>query len=103
MPDESNPRAGCAARTVQPSADVGAWVAEYHAQLYRYAYRLTGSVPDAEDLTQQTFLIAQRKSDQVRDPQKVRAWLFTILRSCFLKSLRKKSPVTAWDMEFEIE
>src|SRR5687768_17401820 len=32
-------------------------VAEFAAPLYRYAYRLSGSAADAEDLTQQTFLI----------------------------------------------
>ena len=103
MPDESPPRPDCAAQTDRPSADLSRWVAEHHVSLYRYAFRLTGSVPDAEDLTQQTFLIAQQKMDQVRDAQKVRAWLFTVLRSCFLKSLRKKSPLPAGDMELEIE
>jgi RNA polymerase sigma-70 factor (ECF subfamily) len=103
MPDESPSRPDCAAQTDRPSADLSRWVAEHHVSLYRYAFRLTGSVPDAEDLTQQTFLIAQQKMDQVRDAEKVRAWLFSVLRSCFLKSLRKKSPLPAGDMEFEIE
>ena len=30
-------------------------VEEHHARLYRYAFRLTGSVTDAEDLTQEFF------------------------------------------------
>ena len=41
-------------------------VEAHHAMLYRYAYRLTGSIVDAEDLTQQTFLNAQLKLDQLR-------------------------------------
>jgi RNA polymerase sigma-70 factor (ECF subfamily) len=64
-------------------------VADYHEALYRYAYRLSGSAPDAEDLTQQVFLIAQQKLDQVRDAQCVRGWLFTVLRNCYLKGRRK--------------
>lgn len=103
MADECQPRPDDAARSAYPSDHLGRWVAEHHAPLYRYAYRLTGSVPDAEDLTQQTFLIAQQKRDQVRDQDKARAWLFTILRSCFLKSLRKKAPLSAGDLEIEIE
>lgn len=64
-------------------------VADYHEALYRYAYRLSGSAPDAEDLTQQVFLIAQQKLDQVRDAECVRGWLFTVLRNCYLKGRRK--------------
>ena len=64
-------------------------VADYHEALYRYAYRLSGSAADAEDLAQQVFLIAHQKIDQVRDAQSVRGWLFTVLRNCYLKSCRK--------------
>lgn len=46
--------------------DVAQLVAEYHQAVYRYAYRLSGSVPDAEDLTQQVFLLAQQKLGQLR-------------------------------------
>ena len=45
--------------------DVRGLVLEHYQSVYRYAFRLTGSVCDAEDLTQQTFLIAQRKLHQV--------------------------------------
>src|SRR5690606_34165254 len=60
-------------------------VAEHHQSLYRYAYRLSGSAADAEDLVQQVFLVAHQKLDQIRDAQSVRAWLFTVLRNCYLK------------------
>jgi RNA polymerase sigma-70 factor (ECF subfamily) len=63
-------------------------VERYYALLYRYAYRLTGSEADAEDLTQQAFLMAQAKWDQLRDEQKAKSWLFTIARNAYLKELR---------------
>lgn len=63
-------------------------VARYYALLYRYAYRLTGSEADAEDLTQQTFLTAQSRWEQMRDESKAKSWLFTIARNAFLKELR---------------
>jgi RNA polymerase sigma-70 factor, ECF subfamily len=63
-------------------------VERYYAVLYRYAYRLTGTEADAEDVTQQTFLTAQTKWDQLRDEQKVKSWLFTIARHTYLKELR---------------
>lgn len=74
-------------------------VADYHQALYRYAYRLSGSVPDAEDLTQQVFLIAQQKLDQVRDSDGVRGWLFTVLRNCYLKTRGKRLALPIADID----
>lgn len=68
-------------------------IEQHYSVLYRYAFRLSGSVADAEDLTQQTFLTAQQKLKQLRQPDQVRGWLFTILRNHFLKSVRRKSEV----------
>ena len=67
-----------------------------------YAYRLSGKASDADDLTQQTFLIAQQKIEQLRDEGKARAWLFRVLRNRFIRTLEKKRPVTAADSEIEI-
>lgn len=75
--------------------DVARLVAEYHQTVYRYAYRLTGSVADAEDLTQQVFMTAQAKLGQLRDSACVRGWLFAILRNRYLKTTRKRFPVPA--------
>jgi RNA polymerase sigma-70 factor (ECF subfamily) len=63
-------------------------VERYYALVYRYAYRLTGSQADAEDLTQQAFLVAQARWDQLRDEDKAKSWLFTIARNAWLKELR---------------
>jgi RNA polymerase sigma-70 factor (ECF subfamily) len=70
-------------------------VALYHRGVYGYAFRLTGTVHDAEDLTQQVFLIAQQKLEDLRKMASARAWLFAILRSSFLKGCQKKRPVLA--------
>jgi len=83
--------------------DIARLVADHHRVLYRYAYRLTGSIPDAEDLTQQTFLVTQQKVGQLRDATKVRSWLFSVLRSCFLKSRRKKSPLPLASLEADVQ
>lgn len=74
----------------------------HHQEVYRYAFRLTGQVADAEDVTQQTFLIAHGKLHQLRDPSKVRGWLFAILRSCYLKSRRKAVPVPAGSIALDV-
>lgn len=69
------------------------WVEQHYRLLYRYAFRLTGSTADAEDLTQQAFLIAQNKCDQLRNPAHVRSWLCSIVRNTYLKSLRNRDRV----------
>ena len=69
-------------------------VEQHYVLLYRYAYRLSGSSNDAEDLAQQTFLAAQTHLDQLRDLDQAKNWLCTILRHCYLKSLRKKQSRT---------
>ena len=73
--------------------DLATLVAQHHADLYRYGYRLTGRTADAEDLTQQTFLQAQAHLDQLRDPACARSWLFTILRNCYQKSHRQRQRI----------
>lgn len=83
--------------------DIERLVAEHYAALYRFAYRLTGSVHDAEDLTQQAFMAAQQKLGQIRDAASVRSWLFTVLRNAFLKSCQKKQPVPAGTLQLNME
>ncbi len=61
--------------------------AHYEA-LYRYAYRLTGSAADAEDLTQESFGKALARLPQLRDPEKAKGWLFRILRNAYLHRVR---------------
>jgi RNA polymerase sigma-70 factor (ECF subfamily) len=63
-------------------------VAEHYASLYRYAYRLSGSAADAEDLTQEAFCSAQAKWSQLRDRNRVRGWLFSIVRNSYLHRTR---------------
>lgn len=82
--------------------EISTLIVDHHVVLYRYAFRLAGNQDDAEDLVQQTFMIAQQKLHQLREPSKVRNWLYTILRTCFLKSQRKQSPVPAAMLELNV-
>lgn len=104
MADRST-RATCDTNDVtgHTPVDIGSLVVQHHRDVYRYAYRLSGNQPDAEDLSQQTFLIAHQRLDQLRDPDKAAAWLFAILRSCYLKSQRRRRPVTAASLELDVE
>jgi RNA polymerase sigma-70 factor (ECF subfamily) len=63
-------------------------VEDHYVALYRYAYRLSGSSADAEDLTQEAFCKAQRNFGQLRDPSRAKPWLFSILRNAYLHRVR---------------
>ncbi len=76
-------------------------VAQHYGRLYQYAYRLTGSQADAEDIVQQTFLNAQENWHQLSDLTKSRAWLFTIARNLFLKSFARNKKWQDWDDNWE--
>lgn len=60
----------------------------HYEVLYRYAYRLSGSASDAEDLTQEAFGKAMARLPQLREPERAKAWLFRILRNLYLHQVR---------------
>jgi RNA polymerase sigma-70 factor (ECF subfamily) len=70
------------ARTVQRLVD------EHYVALYRYAYRLSGTAADAEDLTQEAFCKAQVNLSQLRQSDRAKPWLFSILRNAYLHRVR---------------
>ena len=67
----------------------------HYPLVYRYAFRLCGTAEEAEDLTQQAFLAAHRRLDQLRDGESAKAWLCAILRNTFLTQISsRKRPRT---------
>jgi len=74
-------------------------VDDYYERLYRFAYRLSGSAADAEDLTQQTFLTAQTNLHQLREPEHAKAWMFTIMRNTYLKGRRRQKQTDMISLE----
>lgn len=75
----------------QRSRELAELIEQHYELLYRYAYRLSGSEADAEDLTQQAFLNAQAKWGQLRDGGRAKSWLFAIVRNAYFKQVRHES------------
>ncbi|HUK19031.1 MAG TPA: RNA polymerase sigma factor [Bryobacteraceae bacterium] len=73
---------------------------EHHAPLFRFAYRLTGSSADAEDIVQECFLELLRP-ECAYDPRRtpIRIYLFGVVRNQWLKRQRR----SAWTGEFDAE
>ena len=79
-------------------------VEAHYDSLYRYAFRLSGSAADAEDLTQDAFGKAIARHAQLRDATKARGWLFRILRNDYLHRVRddKRRKVVSLDSVGEL-
>ena len=54
------------------------FIREHQRMIYSLCYRMTGSVPDAEDLTQETFIAAHQEMKTFRGQSKVSSWLYRI-------------------------
>lgn len=57
--------------------------------LYNVALKYTGNVFDAEDIVQETYMMAFNKFHQLKDPSRCKPWLLRILRNNFLKNCQK--------------
>ncbi|MFL7892832.1 MAG: RNA polymerase sigma factor [Anaerolineales bacterium] len=60
----------------------------YAAEVYRFAYWLSGDRFEAEDITSETFVRAWIRFNSIRTAT-LKAYLFTIARNIYLKKLRK--------------
>lgn len=57
-----------------------ALVNAFHGDIYRYAYWLVHEKSIAEDIVQETFLRAWKALDSLKEVDKAKSWLITILR-----------------------
>jgi RNA polymerase sigma-70 factor, ECF subfamily len=72
----------------QRQARTNQLLALHFEMVFRYAYRLSGCRPAAEDITQEVFLRAFKSIEQLRDPLAERGWLLTITRNEFARWCR---------------
>ena len=54
---------------------------EYAESLYGYCHRMLGEPEDAANAVQDTFVIAAARLGDLRDPRKLRPWLYAVARN----------------------
>jgi RNA polymerase sigma-70 factor (ECF subfamily) len=75
-------------RTLDQS-EFGARIESYRRELHVHCYRMVGSIHDAEDMVQETFLRAWRRRETVEAPSSLRPWLYTIATHVCLDALKR--------------
>lgn len=77
------------------------FVETYGAKVFQYSYLMCGQREDAEEVSQETLMKVFASLDQLREPERLKAWVFRIARNaCYMK--RRKS-VFAPSQELSLE
>ena len=68
----------------------GVLVTRYQRPAYLVALSVTGNPEDAEDVAQEAFLVALKRLEDCRDPEKFGGWFLTIVRNRSRNLLRRE-------------
>jgi RNA polymerase sigma-70 factor, ECF subfamily len=83
-------QADSAGTTTTELDDFDGLTARYQRELMAHCYRMSGSVHEAEDLVQETFLRAWKASATFQGRSSVRTWLYRIATNVCLTNLEGK-------------
>src|ERR1700681_1945864 len=75
------------------------FVSDNMRRVFLLIYRIVGNVPDAQDLTQEAFIKALQRQDQLKDLDKAAHWLSRIASNTAIDFLRRSGRVSFTDIE----
>jgi len=79
------------------------FVADNLRRIFAQIYRIVDNAADAQDLTQETFIKALQRQDQLKDELKAAHWLSRIATNTALDFLRRHGRVTHCELEPSLE
>lgn len=65
------------------------FVERYRTRIFQYTYMMCGHREDAEEVSQETLLKVFENLDQLREPERLKAWVFRIAKNACLMKRRK--------------
>ena len=65
------------------------FVDTYHVRLFQYTYLMCGQREDAEEVSQEALFQVFKDLDQLRDPTRLKPWVFRIAKNACLTKRRK--------------
>ena len=65
------------------------FVDHFRSKVFHYSWLMCGRPEDAEEVAQETILKVFENFDQLREPERVRAWVFRIAKNACLMQRRK--------------
>ena len=75
------------------------FVSENMRRVFLLIYRIVGNVSDAQDLTQEAFIKALQRQDQLKDLDKAAHWLSRIASNTAIDFLRRAGRVSFSDLD----
>ncbi len=75
------------------------FIAENMRRIYVQIYRMVGNSGDAQDLTQETFIKALSRGEQLKDAEKAAHWLSRIATNTALDYLRRHGRFSFTDVD----
>ncbi len=81
------------------SEEQSRFVAENMRRVFLLIYRMVGNVADAQDLTQEAFIKALQRQDQLKDLEKATHWLSRIASNTAIDFLRRSGRVSFSEIE----
>jgi RNA polymerase sigma-70 factor, ECF subfamily len=77
------------------------FVETFRNRIFQYSLLTCGQREDAEEVAQETLLKVFESFDQLREPERVRAWVFRIARNACLMKRRKSVFAPAQELSLE--
>jgi len=77
------------------------FVEHFRSKVFQYSRLICGHREDAEEVAQETLLKVFENFDQLREPERVRAWVFRIAKNACLMKRRKSVYAPAHELSLD--
>jgi RNA polymerase sigma-70 factor (ECF subfamily) len=77
------------------------FVDHFRSKVFHYSWLMCGRPEDAEEVAQETLLKVFENFDQLRDPERVRPWVFRIAKNACLMQRRKSLFAPAHELSLD--